>query len=248
MMGCYFWGMNFMPVAAVLYFLISVGVRAEEKGVELADYWLMPNNLVAKFCNVTLEGDIIFGEHCFWNGEFLGRQCFLQGDPSMTKYDIFEIHDGTIRYWGTFRGNKAENAVSHVFRAPILWMRKRMAVGDILKSQVPVEVLSPDSRSVKHQGEVEMRIEINDYYENWLLPETGVSYENVIKVTFWSDAKNPSAKEIYHLAKGKGTVHFVSSNKGEPSGVRTAWAVEFGKKEITKPITPWYQVFGSPQK
>jgi len=236
-----------MPVAAVLFLLISIAVRAEEKGVELADYWLMPTNLVAKFCNETLEGDIIFGEHCFWNGEFLGRQCFLQGDPSMSKYDIFEIDDGTIRYWGTFRGNKPENEVSHVFTRPMLWMRKRMAVGDNLKSQVPVEVLSPDTRLVKHHGEVEMRIEINNHYDNWLLPETGVSYENVIEVTFWSDAKNSGSKEVYHLAKGKGTIRFASSNKGEPSGVRTAWAVEFRKKEIAKPSTPWYPVFGNPE-
>lgn len=240
--------MKFMTVVPVLYLLISAAVRAEEKGVELADYWLMPSNLVAKFCNVTLEGEIIFGEHCFWNGEFLGRQCFLQGDPSMSKYDIFEINDGSIRYWGTFRGNKADNQVSHVFKAPMLWMRKRMAVGDILNSQVPVEVLSPDARSMKHHGEVEMRMEINNHFHNWILPETGVSYEDVIEVTFWSDANNPSSKEIYHLAKGKGTVRFVSSNKGEPSGVRTAWAVQFGKKEITKPSTPWYPVFGNPGK
>ena len=234
-----------MPIAAVIYFLMSIGLRAEEKGIEPTDYWLMPNNLVAKFCNVTLGGDIIFGEHCFWNGDFLGRQCFLQGDPSMSKYDIFEIDDGSIRYWGTFRGNKAENEVSHVFKAPMLWMKKRMALGDILKSKVPVEVLSPDARSVKHHGEVEMQIEINSHYDNWILPETGVSYEDVIEVTFWSDAKNPSSKEVYHLARGKGTIRFVSSNQGEPSGVRTCWAIEFRKNVITKPSTPWYPVFGN---
>lgn len=123
-----------------------------------------------------------------------------------------------------------------------------MAVGDILKSQVPAEVLSPDARSVKHHGEVEMRIEIDNHYNNWLLPETGVSYENAIKVIFWSDAKDLDSKEVYHLAKGKGTIRFASSNKGEPSGVRTAWAVEFGKKEVTKPILPWYPVFGNTEK
>jgi hypothetical protein len=120
-----------------------------------------------------------------------------------------------------------------------------MAVGNILNSQVPVEVLSPDARSMKHHGEVEMRMEINNHFDNWILPETGVSYVDVIEVTFWSDANNPSSKEIYHLAKGKGTIRFASSNQCEPSGVRTAWAVQFGGKEITKPSTPWYPVFGN---
>ncbi len=41
-----------------------------------------------------------------------------------------------------------------------------MAVGDILNSQVPVEVLSPDARSMKNHGEVEMRIEINNHFDN----------------------------------------------------------------------------------
>ena len=236
--------MKSTPTIALLSLLLSVGARAEEKDLDVADYWLMRTNLVAKFCNVTFQGDIIFGEHCFWDGEFLGRQCSLQGDPSMSKFDIFESDDVSIRYWGTFRGNNAENEVSHVFKTPMLWMRKRMSIGDSLKSQVPVEVLSPDTRSLKHHAAVEMRMEINEHYDTWTIPETGVAYEDVIRITFWSDARNPDSKEVYHLAKGKGTIRFASSNKGEPSGVRTAWAVGFQEKAITKPITPWYPVFG----
>jgi hypothetical protein len=241
--------MKVIEYTALVCVLLSMNALAEKDDrIDVAEYWFMPGNLVAKTCNITWSGDIIFGEHCFWNGEFLGRKCFLQGDPSMSRYDIFELKGESINYWGTFRGNSTNDAVSHSLKSPMLWMREQMSIGDKVKSRIPVQVLNPKNRSIVHSGEIDMHLELNKHYETWTLPETGVSYDDVIKISFWSDSNRPQSKEVYHLARGQGTIRFITFNKGEPSGVRAAWTVEFRKKNINKPITPWFDIFEEKEK
>jgi hypothetical protein len=223
--------------------LMQAASAEPQKEIDVGSYWLMPDGLVARMCNVTWDGNIIFGEHCFWNGNFLGRRCYLQGDPSMTKYDIFELNDNTIAYWGTFRGNKPSDPVSHSFKSPMLWMHPKMSAGKSISTHVPVTVLNPNNRSVENAALVKMRLQIDNCYDEWTIPETGATYSDVIQMTFWSDETRPESKEVYHLARGKGTIRFMSSNSGEPSGVRTAWAVEFSTKTIDDPTTPWFEVF-----
>ena len=166
----------------------------------------------------------------------------------MTKFDIFELDGKSINYWGTFRGNSTNDPVSHSFETPMLWMQEQMSVGDKLKSRVFVRVLNPKSRSTDHSAMIDMCMEFNEHYEQWTLPETGVSYDDVIKISFWSDANIPESKEVYHLARGKGTIRFVSSNRGEPSGVRIMWTVGFDKKNIDRPTTPWFGFFDKKDK
>ena len=127
----------------------------------------------------------------------------------------------------------------------MLWMQQQVSIGDRLKSRVFVRVLNPKTRSTEHGGMIDMCIEFNEHYEQWTLPETGVSYDDVIKISFWSDAHRPESKEVYHLARGKGTIRFVSSNRGEPSGVRIMWTVGFDKKNIDRPSSLVLSVFST---
>lgn len=235
---------TFLYTVFTLFALLQASsAEPTKKEIDVVEYWFMPTGLVARMCNVTWEGNIIFGEHCFWNGTFQGRHCYLQGDPSMTKYDIFELSKDSIAYWGTFRGNKSTDPVTHSFGSPMMWMNPKMSVGEKVSTKVPVTVLSPKTRSIQNEDLVEFRLRLDRHYDEWTIPETGVTYTDVVEVTYWSDVRRPESKEVYHLARGKGTIRFASSNSGEPSGLRIAWAVGFSTKKINDPTMPWFHVF-----
>ena len=57
--------------------------------VDPTAYWLMPHGLVATMNNRLFSGGTVQGQRCFWRGTRWGKTVALQGDPSMTKYDIF---------------------------------------------------------------------------------------------------------------------------------------------------------------
>jgi hypothetical protein len=237
--------MKIMASTIVIILPLALYTSAETKThFDMAEYWFMPSDFVSKTCNVTWGGNIIYGEHCFWAGELFNHNVLLQGDPSMTKYDIFEMDNQKIIYWGTFRGNQEGDPVTHSFDSPPRWMNRHMSIGDKLDSKFHVRVLNPQTRREENNATEVMRIELNEFHESWTIPETGVSYNNVIKFTYWYNINNPNSKEVYHVAKGKGTIHFETFNRGEPSGVRYAWVTQLEKKSINEPSVPWFNPFG----
>lgn len=235
--------MRTLPTA-LLSFLLVAGTAGAQT-YDTFNYWLMPHGLVAQTSNLLRNGLTVSGEHCFWRGTLWGRTVALQGDPSFTSYDLFVDAGSRLEYWGTFRGNQhSYNAPpSHSFASPFYWMNRFMAVGDVMENALPVKAFDSEHRKVASSGTVTMRLEINAHYNTWTLPETGVTYSDVLKVTFWSDKNVAASKEVYHLANGKGTIHFVSSNSGEPSGVEKSWATSFGNKAYNAPTLPWFDPF-----
>ncbi len=230
---------------AFLALIISVSIAAPAAGqlIDPTDYWLMPHGLVANFENELWSGQTVNGEHCFWRGTRWGRTVALQGAPSMTRYDIFVESGSKLDYWGTFRGTGISDPESHTFDSPFHWMNDLMFVGQIKANTFKVRALDSELRRELVNGTVTMRLEINQRFRMWTLPETGVAYFDVLKITFFSDASNPNSAEVYHLAKGLGTIRFESFNSGEPSGVRLAWATSFVNKTISNPTYPWFDPF-----
>lgn len=233
--------MRILP-AALLTFLLAAGAAGAQT-YDTYEYWLMPHGLVAQNSNLLWNGTTVPGEHCFWRGTLWGRTVALQGDPSFTSYDLFVDAGTRLEYWATFRGNRYGAPVSHSFGSPFFWMNRFMTVGSAMENTLPVKALDSRLRKVASSGNVTMRLEVNAHFASWTLPETGVTYSDVLQVTFWSDRNNPASREVYHLAKGLGTIRFESSNSGEPSGVRISWATSFGNKAVSAPALPWFDPF-----
>jgi hypothetical protein len=172
-----------------------------------------------------------------------GRTVALQGGSDFTRYDIFVENGSVLEYWGTFRGNFVADPDSHSFDSPFRWMNSSMVVGQVIEHSLPVRLLDSELHKQTSSSSVTMRLEINALYTSWMIPETGVTHQDVLKVTYFSNKTNPSSKEVYHLARGKGTIHFESSNSAEPSGIRKAWAVSFVTKNVQTPTSPWFDPF-----
>lgn len=227
-------------VAAIL---LALGAAAPAAAIDVWNYWLMPQGLVATFDNLTWGGSTIRGEHAFWRGTKWGRTVALQGGSDYSRYDIFVLNGSVLEYWGTFRGNKVGDPDSHSFDTPFRWMNSSMVVGQAIEHSLQVRLLDSEKHKQTSTGSVTMRLEINAQYSTWTVPETGVTYSDVLKVTYYSDKNNPNSKEVYYLARGKGTIHFDSLNSGEPSGIRKAWAVSFTTKSVPNPTIPWFGPF-----
>ncbi len=167
------------------------------------------------------------GRHGWWRGELWGRQVVLQTHPAVTSYDLYVVKPTLLEYWGTFRGNNWEHPLSHSFDSPITWMNKCMAVDASLQNSFTVRALDNQKRknSSTSTGLI-MRVEILEHLSSFTIPEQGgATLEDVLKIRFWPDYSGaPNAHETYHLARGFGTVYFVTANEGEPSGVERSWA------------------------
>lgn len=222
--------------------LLVVGFQPAA-ALDVWDYWLMPHGLVATFDNETWSGSRVTGEHAFWRGTMNGRTVALQGGSTFNRYDIFVENGSVLEYWGTFRGNDVGEPRSHTFDQAFRWMNSSMVVGQAVEDTVTVREVDPELRRQTNAGSVTLRLEVNAHYTSYTLPETGVTYSDVLKVTFYSDKSNPNSKEVYHLARGKGTIRFVSSNSAEPSGIKKAWAVSFTNKSVGTPRIAWYDPF-----
>ena len=94
------------------------------------------------------------GEHTFWRGSLWGRTVALQGDSSFTKFDLFELTDSRLLYWGTFRGNGFYGSEeSHSFSSPYGWMDRWMSVGDFTQQRITDSVMDPRLRTTAQSGE-----------------------------------------------------------------------------------------------
>ena len=118
-----------------------------------------------------------------------------------------------------------------------------MSVGQAKENTFQVRVMDPRLRREVNSGTVTMRLEINELLPSFTVPESGTTYFDVLKITFFSDKNNPSSREVYHLARGKGTIRFESSNTGEPSGIQVAWATRFRNLTIQAPTNGWFDPF-----
>jgi hypothetical protein len=187
------------------------------------------------------------GEHTFWRGSLWGRTVALQGDSSFTKYDLFELTDTELLYWGTFRGNGFYGSEeSHSFSAPFGWMNRWMGIGDFTQQPVTDTLMDPRLRKEGSSGELALRVEVVAHYPSWSDPDSGIEYRDVLEVHYWSRYPDPSSREVYHLAKWLGTIRFETSNSGEPSGVRYQYAEYFERfSPPDQPTLPWFDPFGN---
>lgn len=220
----------------------------------MAEYWFMPHGLVGNLRTIFKNDRVEVGQHSFWRGTLMGRRIALQGDPSVTRYDVFEDAGDRILYWGTFRGNAYEHgdnaftqaSNSNSFDAPFTWMRAQMSVGDELKEPVTDNNYDHQLRKAKDTQTHIFRLKVDAHYENYEDPESALPWNDVLKVTFWSrgteQEPDPKSRETYYLAKGMGTVRFETSND-DPSGVLRQYALSFESQAPSSPAIPWFDPF-----
>jgi len=184
-------------------------------------------------------------EHAFWRGSLWGRVVALQGDGSFTKFDLFEVAGSELRYWGTFRGNGYyDSEESHSFTSPFGWLDERMRLGDFKQQRITDAVFDPRLRRLVNSGEQTLRVEIVAHYPEWRDPNSGRAYEDVLELHYFGRYPDPASKEVYHLARGLGTIRFETFNSLEPSGVRYQYADSF--EHFTPPelpTLPWIDPF-----
>jgi len=133
-------------LAAVLLVLLVLLAGTPAYGIDVWNYWLGPHGSVTQVENLTWSGQTIPGRHVFWRGSKWGKTVALQGDPSMTRYDIFVENGDILEYWGTFRGNDVDDDDSHSFDSPFRWMNSSMAVGQAVEHTVPLQLLDSQQR------------------------------------------------------------------------------------------------------
>jgi hypothetical protein len=184
-------------------------------------------------------------EHAFWRGALWGRTVALQGDSTFTKYDLFEVADAQLHYWGTFRGNGFyDSEESHSFSSPFAWMDRWMAVGDFKQQRITDSVFDPRSRRLSNTAEQTLRVEIVAHHDAWRDPDSGALYTDVLEVSYWGRHPDPVSKEVYHLGRGLGTIRFETKNPLEPSGVRYQYADSFERfRPPDLPTLPWVDPF-----
>jgi hypothetical protein len=185
------------------------------------------------------------GEHSFWRGSLWGRTVALQGDSSVTKYDLFELAGSQLLYWGTFRGNGYyESEESHSFSSPFVWMDRWMNVGDFTQQKTTDSVFDPRRRCVTGSAEQTLRVEIVAHHDAWRDPDSQIQYADVLEVHYWGRYPEPTSREVYHLGNGLGTIRFESFNSQEPSGVHLQFAELFESFSPTdSPVRPWFDPF-----
>lgn len=185
------------------------------------------------------------GEHAFWRGSLWGRTVALQGDSGFAKFDLFEVSDSQLLYWGTFRGNGYYDAEeTHSFSSPFAWMDRWMRVGDAKQQHVSDSVFDPRLRRVVSSGAGTLRVEVVAHHDGWRDPDTGIAYDDVLEVHYWGRYPEPASREVYHLGRGLGTIRFETFNRKEPSGVRYQFAEYFERfTPPPAPTLPWVDPF-----
>lgn len=240
--------------AAFALALCGLAAPAHAQTYNTYDYWLMPHGLTADLTTVWWNragcpSGTAVGQHSFWRGSLWGRTVALQGDPSVLTYDLLVDNGSQLEYWGTFRGNNYSGPASgdsHSFSSPFIWMDKFMSVGSSKQQSVPIKLMGAQSRKVTSSGNQTMRLEINAHFDTWQDPNTGLTWSDVLQMTFWSNysASNPNqSKELYYLAKGLGTIHFETLNQDEPSCVHYQYATSFQNITPQSPNLPWFDPF-----
>jgi hypothetical protein len=234
------------PYDTFAYWLMPHGL----KGLLATVFWPRPASLGARPRRVfpllapgKIEQEV--GEHAFWRGTLWGRTVALQGDSSFTKYDLFELAEPRLLYWGTFRGNGYYGSEeSHSLAPAFGWMDRLMSVGDFKQQRVRDSLLDPQKRGEANSAESTLRVEIVAHHDTWEDPDSRIGYTDVLEVHYWSRFPDELSREVYHLGNGLGTIRFETFNPAEPSGVHYQYAQSFERfTPLEAPSLPWFDPF-----
>lgn len=164
-------------------------------------------------------------------------------------------------YYGSFHGNWHTTGKSAFFLQPVLWMHSTMNTGDYIDTTNQYYNLYPDTRLQQSNPLVLTRRTILfDHYSTYTVPETGVTYSDVIYFGYYPNTGDLGGLEEYWCAKGLSWVRARVAREG-----LVKWAVPdlahdpvngaswgYGADGIDSstsmptPKNPWYSPFPSP--
>ncbi|GEM_PF-1794906 len=216
-------------------------------------YWLLPGGRALTVQARLRDGRIAPAEgssyiRSFWRGDLWGRTVALLGDSGGERYDLFEVIEDGLDYWGTFEGGAAGGEVrpSASLDRPFRWMNRFMAVGDALESPVTGRLLSNRRRNQESLVQATMRLEVLSHRASFTVPAVdGLTFEDVLEVRFRPDVERAEAHDTFYLARGFGAVYMVRSAVAAPGGVVEWWAVEKALTPVapSAPSVPWFDPF-----
>ncbi|MCY3968688.1 MAG: NBR1-Ig-like domain-containing protein [Acidobacteria bacterium] len=220
---------------------------------DMFEYWLLPRGSAVKLQARLQDGRIAPASgsawlRSFWRGELWGRKLALLGDPRDERYDIFEVVEDGLDYWGTFEGAAAGDEVrpSVSLDRPFRWMNRFMGVGDVVESPVTGRLLSSRRRNQEGMLEARMRLKVVAHHASFEVPAVdGLAFEDVLEVRFWSDAGQAEVHDTFFLAPGYGAVYSRRSEVAAAGGVVEWWAVEKTLTPVvpSAPSVPWFDPF-----
>ncbi len=216
---------------------------------DMFEYWLSPHGSASGVRSRLVDGRLwpAADSHelrSFWRGELWGRPMALLGTPGGDRYDLFEETEGGLDYWGTVEGGSSDRLSVSLDR-PFRWMNRYMAVGDALESSVTGRYLSNRLRNEAGALATTMRLEVVAHHASFTAPVVGgLTFEDVLEVRFWADARLPEAYDEFYLARGRGAVYSRRSASG-PGEVAEWWAVAESLVPVPsyRPSSPWFDPF-----
>jgi hypothetical protein len=248
----------------------SVPCRAQTM-YNMIDYWVTPPNKYATLQTTNWNNTITTGQHSFWRGTFMGKNVVLQGPvfaappPDSQRYDVFEVGaEGVIYYWGTFGNNLPNTDTSHVFGdsngnpTRIVWMNPTMSAGppppaqlaasSVVSGAMKQYELTNINRAVTNSEDCTYSVKVIDHYASWAntLDPNGTVWNDVLYVQYQQVCQGGTITEQYWLAKGVGTIAFITDNSREPSHVKTQYALPSPALQDCAnqpPLVPWYDPF-----
>ena len=237
-------------------------------------YWLMPAGLVSNQTLELLNGNTVPAQHCYWRGTLWGKTVALGGDPTMLDYDLYVDNGGTeLDYYSTFKGNAQTGTGtgysgpnSSVFNKAFVFLQRYMTVGQTVQTTNFVDkIMDTDQRAYTGGATLTGQMTVTAHYNQYTIPETGQTYNDVLLLTFYSDVSNPAAEEQYWCANGDGFIRSQLYDTSSPTNAHVQYVnatnpftqltqnntpaggyTGGASSAVSYPASPWYDPFITP--
>jgi hypothetical protein len=233
-------------------------MSASTYAIDVQNYWVMASGTVVNARTYYVAGGSPSGafQQAHWQGTMWGRSITWHSDVNNWGGDIFERSgSGDLLYLSTFRSNGIASPDSYAFVNPQTWMHASMSVGDTIDTYMEFANMAPLNRNeTMHSGRT-ARTKLDSYYSTYTVPETGVTYSDVILFKYWPDTSNLSSYEQYWCARGLGSIRWTDNPSVFFSAISPGWGtiygvpVDFGANgyvtgvTLTTPSNPWYSLY-----
>jgi len=184
-----------------------------------------------------------------WQFTMWGIPVYLvAGDRNFQAYSIMTPVGSNLYYIDEFKWNANSSQTSTFFQQPILFMPQTMNVGDTVYTTNDRYSLDPSIRAqTSSTTAIPASVTLSAHYSTYVVPETGVQYNDVIYFQYNSNLNN-NGNEQYWLANGIGKIRAIVANAGLltyaqpgtydgnycPNGVETV------SGPLYAPENPWY--------
>jgi hypothetical protein len=114
------------------------------------------------------------------------------------------MYNSDLMYIGEFTNNQNTGPKSAFFFQPDIWMLPNMNVGDTVQTTHTYYYLDPTTRDVTGTYIVlTAQTKLLEYLSSYKVPETGVTYNDVIHFAYWPNVNDNSGEEEYWCERNR---------------------------------------------